>query len=81
MKEDRTIRVGDEYRTNPLSHEPGGSEVTIYMDYGSSYVYDKIKNPARYIESLPKRDSIIRIDLNGRKVWDANEDSRPFWEI
>jgi hypothetical protein len=75
------VKVEDQYRTNPLSHEPGGSEVTVYMDYGSVYVYDKIKNPTRYIGSLPKRDSIIRIDLDSRQVWDVNVDSKPFWEI
>jgi intein-encoded DNA endonuclease-like protein len=60
--------VGDEYRTNPLSLIPGGSEVEVhYQDYVK--VYTNIKNPAAYIRKITteSNDPIIAIYVDGNK--------------
>ena len=43
--------VKDEYRTNPLSHKPGGYRVKICKN-GKVYVYDKVKNPKAYARKI-----------------------------
>ena len=44
-----SFMVGDDFRTNPLSHRPGGSTVKVTYDNGSSRIYDKVKNVEAYI--------------------------------
>lgn len=41
--------VAREYRTNPLSHIPGGSDVVVEYHDGRVFGYDWIKNPPAYI--------------------------------
>ena len=38
------MRVGDEFRTNPLSLKPGGSIVTVVFSDGRMLDYDKVKS-------------------------------------
>jgi len=45
------FKVGDEYRTNVLSHKPGGYTVTIVYHNGKSLDYNKIKFPQKYINA------------------------------
>ena len=47
-----TLHIADQYRTNPLSLRPGGYEVRVVYNTGKTYVYDKIKDPSRYIERM-----------------------------
>lgn len=75
------IKVADEYRTNPLSHEPGGDEVTVYMRDGLIRTYDKIKNPQRYIGGLHFKEDIVRIDINGEQAWSSQEPGVKYWEM
>lgn len=75
------IRVADEYRTNPLSHEPGGDEVTVYMRDGLIRTYDKIKNPQKYIGGLHFKEDIVRIDINGEQAWSSQEPGVKYWEM
>lgn len=78
MKE---IRVADEYRTNPLSHQPGGDEVKVYLRDGMVYTYDKVKSPRNYINKLEFKENIVRIDINGEKAWSSIEPGVRYWEV
>jgi hypothetical protein len=53
------MRIGDEYRTNPLSHKAGGSIVQITFNNGSVREYDKVKYPESFIEKCFDMDSSI----------------------
>jgi len=74
------FRVADQYRTNPLSHQPGGDEVTVYTKDGMVRTYDKIKSPAKYIAGLEFKEDIVRIDINGEETWTSKEPGVKFWE-
>jgi hypothetical protein len=78
MKE---IKVADEYRTNPLSHQPGGDEVKVYLRDGMVYTYDKIKSPVNYIGKLEFKENIVRIDINGNQAWTSSEPGQKYWEL
>jgi len=80
MKRVKHIRVEDQYRTNPLSHEPGGDEVTVYTKDGLIRTYDKIKNPQMYIGSLSFKEEIVRVDINGDQKWTSKEPGVKYWE-
>jgi len=46
------LHVKDNFRTNPLSLQPGGDTVkTIHQD-GKIFVYDKVKRPGAYIKNI-----------------------------
>ncbi len=49
---DNTLWVVRELRINPLSHIEGGSDVVIEYQNLSSYGYDWIKYPSRYINEI-----------------------------
>jgi hypothetical protein len=44
--------VSREYRTNPLSHDPGGSDVIVEYHKGTVLGYDWIKFPSKYIRKI-----------------------------
>jgi hypothetical protein len=48
----KELIISDEHRTNELSLLPGGSVVKVIQRDGKIYVYDKIKDPARYIARM-----------------------------
>lgn len=73
------MRVGDEYRVNPLSLEPGGSVVTVVFSNGRMLDYDKIKSPKRYVASIPEKEDIVAIYVNGTQAWTDKEKVK-FWE-
>ena len=62
------MRVGDEFRTNPLSLKPGGSIVTVIFSNGRMLDYDKVKSPKKYVASIPEREDITAIFVNGNRV-------------
>ena len=45
------IHVGDEFRTNDLSHTPGGSTVHVVYKDDSVRIYTNVKYPKKYIET------------------------------
>lgn len=51
LKEE-VLWVGREYRTNPLSHEPGGSDVVVEYHRDGVLGYDWIKMPSSYISKI-----------------------------
>lgn len=46
------MKVGDEFRTNPLSHQPGGRTVRVTFKNGSVRDYDKVKHPTAFIKKI-----------------------------
>ena len=73
------MRVGDEYRTNPLSLRPGGSIVSVVFSNGKTLEYDKVKSPKKYVSSIPTRDEIVQIYVNGEQVWTSKEKIK-YWD-
>jgi hypothetical protein len=65
MQVSRTVKVSDQFRTNNLSLTPGGSEVSITLNNGQTLVYDKIKSPKKYIQSLSNYKDIVEVRVNG----------------
>jgi hypothetical protein len=74
------IKVEDFYRKNPLSHQPGGHEVTLYMANGLVKTYDKVKMPKNYIAGLEFKDDIIKIEIDGQTAWNALDPGNRYWE-
>ena len=74
-----SMRVGDEYRTNPLSLIPGGSLVTVVFSNGKMLDYDKVKSPKKYVASIPTRDDIVAVYVNGNQVWTDKEETK-YWD-
>lgn len=65
------MKVDDQYRTNPLSLKPGGSEVTILENgYTEPRTYDKIKDVGAYLKSVMQKKDMIRVWVNGELFWD-----------
>jgi hypothetical protein len=73
------MRVGDEYRTNPLSLRPGGSIVSVVFSNGRTLEYDKVKSPKRYVASIPEREDIVQVSVNGSPVWNSSEKIK-YWD-
>lgn len=51
--------VDRSYRTNLLSHEPGGSDIIIKFQTSEVYGYDWVKFPYQYIQSIFENSSKI----------------------
>jgi hypothetical protein len=73
------MRVSDEFRTNPLSLKPGGSIVSVIFSNGRMLDYDKVKSPKKYIASIPEREDITAIFINGNRVW-TDEEKIKYWD-
>ncbi len=56
------FKVGDKYRTNPLSFKPGGYTVVVELDNGRQFEYTKVKYPVTYIKTIKRNKNV-------RKVW------------
>jgi hypothetical protein len=62
------FKVGPEYRTNGLSDQEGGIEVKVTYLSGKVIVYDKVKYPEKYVNSINKLH-VQRIEINEEVVW------------
>jgi hypothetical protein len=60
-----TLHIADQYRTNELSLKPGGYELRVIYNSGKTYVYDKIKDPSRYIAKMNTTD-VYEIWVDGQ---------------
>ena len=58
------MKVGDEFRTNPLSNVPGGSTVRVTFKNGSVRDYDKVKYPQSFINKILE----IASDVESAKI-------------
>lgn len=63
------VYVGQEFRTNPLSTQPGGSVVEVHYQ-NRIKVYDNIKNPKAYVKYLESKseDPIIKVVVDGSET-------------
>ena len=74
-----SMRVADEFRTNPLSLIPGGSLVTVVFSDGRMLDYDKVKSPKKYVSKIPQKDDITAVYVNGNQVWTDKEETK-YWD-
>ena len=74
-----SMRVGDEYRTNPLSLSPGGSVVTVVFSDGRMLDYDKVKSPKKYVSKIPQKEDIVAVYVNGKQAWTDKEETK-YWD-
>lgn len=65
MSTNKTIQVTDQFRTNNLSLTPGGAVVEVTYSSGKTLLYDKIKNPKKYIQSLANDSTIVSVKVDG----------------
>ena len=67
------LRVSDDYRTNELSLQPGGYEVSVVYENGKRLIYDKVKRPGSYIKSIALKPTangeIVEILVNNEIKW------------
>jgi hypothetical protein len=79
------LRVGDKFRTNSLSLEPGGYEVTVAYQNGQRLVYDKVKKPGYYIKSISSKNqsygAITEILIDGKVSWQLGVNDTEPWNI
>jgi hypothetical protein len=80
MKE---FKVSDSHRQNPLSLTPGGSQVSVTWEDGTTLHYDKVKHPQSYVASISNRESargrIVAVAINGTLVWKSDTPSSSSW--
>lgn len=80
------LHVKDNYRTNPLSLQPGGSTVKAIHETGKVFVYDKVKSPGAYIKRISTdikakdHGAIVEILIDNVSVWTSGS-GREAWEI
>lgn len=63
--------VAREYRTNPLSHEEGGSDVVVEYHSDEVFGYDWIKFPSKYVSAIFYKR--IDVDKEDFEVYDEDE--------
>lgn len=82
-----TFKVGDQYRTNPLSHQPGGYLVTVVYADGKAFEYDKVKKPGYYVQSIEREGRnkdhgpVVEVFVDNTRVWDSSQKDRNPWDI
>ncbi len=67
-KKNMCFYVGDDWRKNPKSLIPGGSEVMVMYSNHECKVYDKIKNPKTYIDKFDMT-GVIKILVDEVEVY------------
>ena len=60
----KILWVDTDYRTNPLSHSPGGSDVIVEYHAGMVLGYDRIKFPGSYISTIITNNSNFQPDYS-----------------
>lgn len=79
------LRVSDDYRTNELSLQPGGYEVTVVYGNGKRFIYDKVKRPGSYVKSIALKPTvngeIVEILVNNEIKWQRGVGDKQPWEI
>lgn len=61
-KSNNSFIVNDEYRTNSLSLQPGGTTVKVHYENGKSRIYDKIKNVEAYTRFMENKFDVIGVE-------------------
>lgn len=60
---EKTFWPAREYRTNQLSHIPGGADVVIEYQNDTVYGYDWVKRPDRYVKAILSKMYFIKNDF------------------
>jgi hypothetical protein len=68
----KVLWVSPEFRTNSLSHEPGGSDIVVEYHDQNVYGYDRIKMPSRYVQTFWAQ-GIYRIHENFNNLNDNDQ--------
>tara|TARA_B110000977_G_C10859459_1_gene409133 strand:- start:141 stop:356 length:216 start_codon:yes stop_codon:yes gene_type:complete len=58
----KVIRVGDDYRTNSLSLQPGGVDVKVYYPNGTARIYSRIKDVGAYTHFMKKKFNVLKVE-------------------
>lgn len=74
------MKVADKYRTNSLSHTPGGKVVKVVFQGGRTLEYDKVKNPRSYVGKIEGKDGIIQIYVDDELAW-TDIETKKYWEV
>lgn len=53
--------------------------MSVVFSNGKTLEYDKVKSPKKYVSSIPTRDEIVQIYVNGEQVWTAKEKIK-YWD-
>ena len=59
-----SINVARKYRTNPLSHQPGGETIAVILKNGFKLIYDNIKYPENYARAI-HGDKVAEVIIMG----------------
>jgi hypothetical protein len=74
----KNLECGDEYRTNPMSLQPGGTTVRVVLENGQVISYDKVKKPWHYVKTIISavekgtdkyNSAVLRIETDERVYW------------
>ena len=65
----KTIIVHERFRTNELSLRTGGYSVTVVYSNGTQRIYNNVKNPKAYINSIAKDELIVKTLVDGEIYW------------
>jgi hypothetical protein len=65
----KTIIVHERFRKNYLSLKPGGYSVTVVYSTGTQRIYNNVKNPKAYINSIAKDETIVKTLVDGEVYW------------
>ncbi len=71
MTDRKTYKVGDKYRTNPLSKEPTNNTITVHCT-DCDKEYSNVHYPGAFARAIMKTEQDwVSISLNG-KHWGSN---------
>lgn len=59
-----SVHVSQKYRTNSLSHQPGGHTIAVILKNGFKLIYDRIKYPENYARAIHGDDIAEVIIMN-----------------
>lgn len=62
QKPRKVIRVGDDFRTNSLSLQPGGVDVKVYYPNGTARIYSRIKNVEAYTRYMENKFNVVKVE-------------------
>ena len=54
--------------------------MAVVFSNGRTLEYDKVKSPKKYVASIPTREDIVSVYVNGNQVW-TNKEEKKYWDI
>ena len=69
---DEIFEVGQDYRTNSLSFQEGGSYVEVKFTSGHNFGYDNVHYPKHYVTAICNKHieygKVVRVKVDGRTI-------------